>query len=49
MKDLKTTITGVLPAVVGLATAQGWLSVEIGGTITAVGVLLIGYFAKDKA
>ena len=50
MKDWKTTLSGVLAAVGGYLTESqtGWLHI-VGQVVTAIGLLLLGYHATDKA
>lgn len=48
MDNLKTTLTAVLTAVVGLATYKGWIDESVGSYVTAAGVALFGYFCADK-
>lgn len=47
MNNLKTTLTGLLTAVVGLATYKGWIDQTMGSYITTFGVILFAYFCKD--
>jgi len=48
MNNLKTTLSGVLTAVVGLATYKGWIDETVGGYVTAIALALFAYFCADK-
>ena len=48
MKNWKTTASGVLVALIALATYNGWLTPEQGSSITSVLVALGFVVAKDN-
>lgn len=48
MKNWKTSLTGVLTALVGLATFYKWITLEAGAPIMALGVALFALFTKDN-
>jgi uncharacterized membrane protein len=47
MKNYKTSITGIITAVVGIATYYGLIPEAVGATIVTLGVALFSLFSKD--
>ncbi len=48
MKNPKTTFTGVVGVLVGLATYKGWIDETIGSYITTAFGFLFAYFCVDS-
>ena len=48
MKDLKTTVAGVIVAVVGFATYQHYITLEVGAAIFALATAIGFVLSKDS-
>jgi len=48
MKNWKTTLAGVIVAALGVASAMGWISVEVSGAILTIATAVGLVAAKDN-